>query len=446
VKYDLKKFEWTDVTKITTNCVSSYLYYHKSKYYQEINDYFLSLTGGKWEVAVRWFVTNSARAVKRKGTGFFISLSQRHYSDNKMGIGYRQVRSLLELLDEKGYIDIYKGFQQVNRQTGESINRMSCLLLTDKTLAKWRNVLYIPNLWEEYDKKAGVVVRIRGTKDTKELDDTAYQFDNMHEYNKSLREANITYGGQEVAAVQYQRIFLDNLETAGRLYVVGGGVQLIPQKLRASELKINGENVVELDYSAIHPNICYEYLSTDDNQDVRDMMGQNFHPYNVDLSFVEVDEGKVRQWEEKYGAKCNPRRQLAKLAILVGMNSKDFQSAVFGLANKIREDKSKKEESEQMMFGTVGTIPCGEILRALQEHNSLIADRFFSDAGVYLQNVDSSIIMEVVSEMIQKGHTILTYHDSCIVAESAEKDLLQAMKSAWKKILGGDKFCKVEKK
>ena len=86
------------------------------------------------------------------------------------------------------------------------------------------------------------------------------------------------------------------------------------------------------------------------------------------------------------------------------------------------------------------------MLDAVQEHNDWIAEKFFSDQGVFLQNTDSKIMMEVVDTMIQKGYTILTYHDSAIVKSSGEDDLRDAMLQAWKTVLGDTTFCKIDKK
>lgn len=48
--------------------------------------------------------------------------------------------------------------------------------------------------------------------------------------------------------------------------------------------------------------------------------------------------------------------------------------------------------------------------------------------------------------MIQKGHTILGYHDSALVKQSAAIDLKEAMIGAWKRVLGDDTYCKIEEK
>ena len=215
------------------------------------------------------------------------------------------------------------------------------------------------------------------------------------------------------------------MDIAGRIYAQGGGVQLLPQKLRSELLTIDDEPVVELDYSAIHPNICYQILYSYDGFNIKDVMGDDFSPYGADLSFLDVDNEKVKEKETITGKKHNPLRNLSKLAILIGMNSVDKKQAVSGLSNKIKNDCRKSIEDQE--FYGIGKISSQFVLDAVQQHNDWIADKFFSDQGVMLQNIDSKIMMEVVDLMIQKGHTMLCYHDSVIVKASAEDDLRECV-------------------
>ena len=85
----------------------------------------------------------------------------------------------------------------------------------------------------------------------------------MTTYNDSLHENTITFRGKNICVPQYTRTYTGSLDITGRLYVQGGGVQLMPQDIRKDHLKIDGEPVVELDYSAMHPMLClHRILST----------------------------------------------------------------------------------------------------------------------------------------------------------------------------------------
>ena len=47
---------------------------------------------------------------------------------------------------------------------------------------------------------------------------------------KELAGADIKYEGKQIADVIYRRIFTEDLQHGGRLYVAGGGVQVLPEE------------------------------------------------------------------------------------------------------------------------------------------------------------------------------------------------------------------------
>src|SRR5690349_1965347 len=100
----------SEAYSVNLRCVRSYIYYHESKYYKKIVDQVLEHTGNKWEEAVRWWISNSARAIKHNAQGFIFSLDKNVYTKSVQGIGYRKIKSLVDFLEQKGYIDLYKGY------------------------------------------------------------------------------------------------------------------------------------------------------------------------------------------------------------------------------------------------------------------------------------------------------------------------------------------------
>lgn len=450
--YDLEKMEELHIHKISVSCVRSYVYYHESKYYQNIVREILKLTDGKWEKAVRWWVSNTARALRSKACGFTISLKSTSYNGSKQGIGFRGVKGLLEFLESRAFIHIYKGYVKTWKIEGgkrvPETSVPSCLTFRERTLSMWEGENTSLNLWRELEEGELVQIRDRATK--KELPTRGHSGvketrDKMKTLNTFLSKSNITFDGVPIADVMYKRVFSGDMTFGGRLYAIGGGVQLIPQNLRRSALEIDGEPVVELDYSAIHPNICYQMMYNKDGFSVYDVLGEDFSPYGADLSFLTVDGGLKAEWEKLTGNEHNPLRNLAKLAILISMNSRDKGDAVSGLSNKIMQDR-KKPVADQLFYAISSEIKSRLVCEAVQDHNDFIREYFFADAGMALQNVDSNIMLDIVDSMIQKGHAILCYHDSALVKESAEQDLYEAMWNAWKNVLGDTTFCKIERK
>ena len=450
--YELSKMKESEVYSTNLRCVRSYIYYHESKYYKKIVDHILEHTEERWEEAVRWWISNSARAIKHKATGFVFSLDKNTYTKSVQGIGYRKVKSLVDFLEQKGYIDLYKGYvkswKTVNGKPKPDVVVPSCLIFRKRTLDMWEGVDVSYNLWRDLEESDLAIIRNRETKELmstrghKGFKDIKSEVRNM---NNSLEGADITFDGKPIADVAYRRIFSGDLDKGGRLYTLGGGVQLLPQHIRASSLRIDGEAVVELDYSAIHPSICYQQMYNNDGFNIYDVMGTEFSPYDADLSFVKVDEKLKDQWETLTGKKHNPRRSLAKLGILIGMNSDDMNSAAWTLGNKVKLDREKEVE-DQEFYALVGKTDYGKVLEAVRSHNDFIRDMFFNDGGIMLQNIDSKIMMNIVGAMGEKGHAVLAYHDSVLVKESAEDDLREAMFTAWKTVLSDTTFCKVDKK
>lgn len=450
--YSLENMEEVDVHSVCLSCVRSYIYYHDTKKHKHIVDKLLLLTGGKWEKAVKWWVSNSARAVRNRATGFHVSLRTSAYSGSVQGIGFRGVKGLLEFLEAKGFIYIYKGFVvQWKVENGKRVPETSipsCLILRERALALFENVDTPADLFKEQEEQDLIQIRDRKTKEDKSLrghTGVKEERKKMKEFNDFLSKANITFDGAPIADVVYKRVFSDDLSFGGRLYAVGGSVQLLPQHLRRSSLRIDDEEVVELDYSAIHPNICYQMMYNKEGLNVYDVLGEDFSPYSADLSFVDVCPELKAEIEALTGEKHDPIRSLAKLAILISMNSKDLGSAVSGLSMKILQDR-KKPVKDQDFYAIKGSIPARRVCDAVQYHNDLIGHHFFSDAGMVLQHIDSNIMLDIVSTMIQKGHSVLCYHDSAVVKKSAEGDLYQAMFSAWKNVLGDTTFCKIDRK
>lgn len=450
--YELSKMKDSEVYAVNLRCVRSYVYYHESKYYKKIVDQILDHTNHKWEEAVRWWISNSARALKHKASGFVFSLDKNTYSNSKQGIGYRKVKSLVDFLEQKGYVDVYKGYvktwKSVYGKPRPDETVPSCIIFRKRTLDIWEGVDVSYNLWREQEESDLAIIRNRKTKELmptrghKGFKDIKNEVRNM---NDGLEGADITFDGKPIADVAYRRIFSGDLEKGGRLYTLGGGVQLLPQHIRASSLKIDGEPVVELDYSAIHPSICYQQMYNNDGFSIYDVMGKDFSPYDADLSFIKVDNKLKTQWEQLTGKINNPHRQLAKLAILIGMNSDDMNSAAWTLGNKVKLDR-EKDIQDQDFYAMSGTNDYGKVLEAVRNHNDFIRDMFFNDGGIMLQNIDSKIMMNIVGAMGEKGHAVLAYHDSVLVKQSAEEDLRSAMVDAWKAILGDTTFCKVDKK
>jgi len=255
-----------------------------------------------------------------------------------------------------------------------------------------------------------------------------------------------------VAPVEYKRIYSNSLSECGRFFVAGGGVQLIPEKYRSKYLRFDGEEVVELDFSSIHPFICYEKLNLSGGFDCNlwDILGQDFKPYDADTSMLQVDWDEVAEFQKIHNiTNYNPIRNLCKQALLTSINAVDRTSAVAAVSSEIFRDMKKagtKDAAKRSYVGLKPKVQVGELCDAIKAHNYIIEDLFFRDMGVKLMNTDSNITARIVEMMIQQGESTLLYHDSYICRASAEEKLYDAMLKAWKDEVGDNQFCKIERK
>ncbi len=71
----------------------------------------------------------------------------------------------------------------------------------------------------------------------------------MNEYNQSLSAVQIEFMGEPLPLVEYKRSFSGDLFHGGRLFVHGGGIQLLPEEYRLEHITINGEKQTKIENS-----------------------------------------------------------------------------------------------------------------------------------------------------------------------------------------------------
>lgn len=397
---------------------------------------------------VKWFVTQCLYARACGAEAMSVMLKSSYWSGNACGIGAKQVSKFIDWLEENEYIDIYVGYKQHWKGNGEG--QRTILLFKDKLLLLL-NECGVDVKRPPLDEL--IVCKDRKTKEPKSYHSTKHMVkerEDMLRYNRSLNNVEITFCGKPVATVEYFRSFVDDHTKGGRLYVNGGGIQLIAGRHRAKYLRFNGSPVVELDYSSNHPNILYEYKRLDwiDNGNemaFEKVLGDDFKPYAVSLPFLTIDTMLLAKHRIAIdNPNYDPVRNLTKYMLLICLNSRDESTAYHAIRNELAYDK-KLVDTERQYHGIVGSVDIKRCVGALKEHNVFIQDKFFSDVGVSLQKVDSEIAMKVIDKVLQQDYTLLCYHDSFIVEQAAEDLLRQAMKEAWKEQIGDNVFCTVSK-
>ncbi len=190
----------------------------------------------------------------------------------------------------------------------------------------------------------------------------------------------------DFSAKQLYRVFNNGrFDHGGRFY--GGWWQRINAD-RRSHIIIDGEETVEIDYSAMHCRMCYDLSGRSLSSDV--------DPYVI--------------------PGLEHLRDAVKYAFLVLFNLSPGQR---GKA----DDKVKAMIQNKMSFR--------DLLLAVERHHQPIKEWFRSGRGVELQWIDSKIASSVMAFCVNHGIPCLPIHDSFIVPSSARKQLEHAMKHAY---------------
>ena len=457
--YNLQEMDKSEVIALNLTNVAPSLFFHESRWFKPVVDKILELVPDKQRKqphvkAVKWFVTQSAKTIKTGSSGFYISLDHKYYKQSILGVGFKPVAELLYNLESLGYVDIYKGYAEFSGK--DVVNaQQSFVHLTEEGRKLWEVVdkRRIPSLHatDVIELKYRVTQELKPTQGAKGISELK---EKVMDLNKTLLKTKIEYKGKSIAPTEYKRVYTDSLYGHGRFYVSGGGVQLLPAVYRSAYLTFDGEPVVELDFSSLHPNLLYEMVDmtgefhpVEGEGGVREILGEDFKPYAADVSeIVKVDWEAVEAHRKKFNMKgYDPLRNLLKRTLLISLNAIDRIQASAALRSRVRLDKEREEEYREFV-GVDNSFQSWQVCDAVKEHNFLIEDYFYNDVGFKLMNKDSNIAARVVDTMLQNDEAVLIYHDSFIVRQSMEQVLLDSMKDAWKKEIGNNKFCKIERK
>ena len=189
--------------------------------------------------------------------------------------------------------------------------------------------------------------------------------------------------------VALYRKFVRNWQEGGRLY--GGWWQTVPKSERTN-LTIDGQTTVELDYARLHPTILYAQRGLVLDAD----------PYTVP------------------GFDTPGMREVGKRTF-----------------NRLLNGKAVRLQPDQQDLSQLGPdIPFNAFVEALRTKHLPIADAFGTKVSARLQRVDSDIIVEVLRRTSDAGVPALPIHDSVIVPETEEALARTAMSEAYRHVVG----------
>lgn len=439
----VRDIEFVDRYGVLLSSMKGKPFRESSKLYDSIVEDFCLTYGARRYNALQWFFTNTSKALRNGYSGFTLKLTASYWSGNICGIGIKQVKFVLDKLQEEGYITILIGSKDTRSQW---LSYPSIVRFESKLVGLFNkdeiNLHIAKGCLTDL-----VVVKDRVTKEAIPFESTQEieaMTDAIKAYNDSLSNVQIEFMGNPLPLVEYKRSFSGDLFNGGRLFVHGGGIQLLPESYRLEYITINGESIVELDYKANHPYMLYS-LYLNENKAIAQLVSDDFDPYAADTSFIEVDHIAIAKHKIKYSLKkYDPVRNFCKRALLLSINCENFNETKNTLSNELFKDNLREDKDKEFL----GLLKpnTGKMIQSLAEHNYIIEKDFYSDKGVWLQNLDSQIALRVIDLMIQSGEVALCYHDSFCCKESVEGLLYAAMQQAWKEVMSNDKYCKISKK
>lgn len=204
--------------------------------------------------------------------------------------------------------------------------------------------------------------------------------EDLQTYNQLLRTTDIGTDGIDLrykfdpTSITVKRIF--NGEGGGGRFYYGFWMNM-PKEDRL-KLRLNGEEVCELDFSALHPTITYS------------------------LHGLEAPE-------DSYTIEGCDRKEVKK-AFLVLFNCKSRKHAIDTIRSEFHIKNAKS------------------LLQQIENKHEAIINSFYNPGfGLHLQHLDSWLAENIINTLTRKGIACLSIHDSFIVAKKYELELRQIM-------------------
>jgi hypothetical protein len=350
---------------------------------------------------------------------------------NSEFLSYRHTILVSDFLNDAGYVEYHQGFQTKYK------SKQSRILTTEKLIRLFRQ--HELNLDMVYRDPNEPIIKL---KDDEKNDAEYEETEETTEMEEQLRLINELLEAQkyeldvdsEKSEILKKRIDFTkkrvtrnfsrgNFNTGGRFY--GGFWTNMPKDIRQN-IKINGESIVELDYSGLHITMLY-FLEGKTPPD-----GDAYHldGYQTDKKF----------------------RKFVKTMTNIMINASDDENARAGIRGKRYEDSKNNEKVEEKKFklppgiNSFGKEDLDPVMQAIKDKHSTIQHYFCSDMGVKLQYTDSQIALQIMLHFLDKSIVVLPEHDSFIIQAQYEDELKAVMMQAFKDVMDTDYEIKIDKK
>ena len=388
-----------------------------------------------------------ANLVRARDRAVSISLDHNIWKINRYKRASYFIIELVKVMETKGYLRMKLGYQF------ERESRKTRIWATEKLLEYIREL----NSAVIYSPKELIILRDENGK-LKEYRDTA----ETRRIRKILQRANEVNCKADIWFSKWKlnpcllAIFKEKFTLYGRLHTKGHRhhYQSLNEDERA-EITINGESVVELDYSGLHPHLLYAKEKIQFNGDPYTMIDERANNQNKDLrrfykkallSLINARDKWVEPHTTRTGQKRRGYWSTAKTNAVSSINS------LMNLDFFLPQEKSKKglqitEKDQEKMnqakqarkyLQLGGFIKAHDIIDAFSEAHPKIAHHFYTgETGMRLMNLDAKIALEVIKHFVKQDKPILDVHDSFIVQAQYRDELFQVMQKVYQQKTGG---------
>jgi hypothetical protein len=220
--------------------------------------------------------------------------------------------------------------------------------------------------------------------------------------------AGAQFGGGNVVqfVAPLRRIFNEKLSQGGRFYAEGGGWQKF-SKAERRHIQIDGEPVVEVDYSQFHPTLAYAQAGHPVPENAYDI--PSFERALVKISFNIMLNSSSRS-----GSRHTIAHKPEMVRMVLG---DDFPEGPLG------EEMWYRAAAKHPGFAQSANQQAQRLMDAIMAKHSPISRMFFTGAGLALQRLDSDIAEAVMREMRRRGIVVLPVHDSFLAPASKAAEL-----------------------
>ncbi len=194
----------------------------------------------------------------------------------------------------------------------------------------------------------------------------------------------------------YRSFSRGSFDLGGRCF---GWWQSQSKNVRA-QLLLNGEAVVEPDFSRYHPTMLY------------------------------ARRGIQLDWNA-YAVPGFSREEI-KAALLIGINARSTKAAIPAVTTALRKKMIPAADRRS-----------SAMIRAVKAAHPAIREDFCSDKGIELMKTDSDIIVAIMSTLVNEGIPFLPVHDSLLCRISDAERVKEVMRQSYSRAFPGFE-CEVE--